>query len=434
MKPASETIGLLPAAGVDAMLDHTLVTAFLESIPDLVYFKDCESRFIAVSRSKAARHGLEAAELVGKTDANFFAEQHAQWARVDEENIINTGEPIIGKQEKIDWPDGRSTWSLSSKLPLRDADGTIIGTFGISQDVTKARELEHQLEKIRKDLVDISRLAGMAEVATGVLHNVGNVLNSLNISATMIVTGIRDSRIENLAKLCGLLRDHKDDLAEFVTQDPRGRRIPEFVESLAQHLTSERNRLLREIDSLQTNVDHIKEIVSMQQAYATMVGVVEPLDPSGLMEDALRMNSGALVRHDIQVVRVFDQTPRVVAEKAKILQILVNLIRNAKYACDEGPNTAAKLVTLRIGAGVPGRVQLIVQDNGIGIAPENLPRIFSHGFTTRADGHGFGLHSSSEAARQVKGSLIVQSDGLGRGATFTLDLPAAPDSPTTAQD
>jgi signal transduction histidine kinase len=163
----------------------------------------------------------------------------------------------------------------------------------------------------------------------------------------------------------------------------------------------------------------------MQQSYATMVSIIEPLDPVTLMEDSLRMNLGALARHSVNVARDFKPTPQILAEKAKVLQILVNLIRNAKYAADDGGRDD-KLVTLRIEPGDEGRVRLIVLDNGVGIPAENLTRIFGHGFTTRVGGHGFGLHSSANAAREMKGSLTVHSDGLGTGAAFTLELPAAP--------
>lgn len=161
----------------------------------------------------------------------------------------------------------------------------------------------------------------------------------------------------------------------------------------------------------------------MQQSYATMIGVSEPLDPVVLMEDSMRMNAGALIRHEVRVERDYRPTPRVIAEKSKVLQILINLIRNAKYAADEGRRTD-KVVTLRIEKGEPGRLRLIVQDNGVGIPPENLAKIFNHGFTTRAGGHGFGLHSSVVVAREMKGTLAVHSEGLSCGATFTLDLPA----------
>jgi PAS domain S-box-containing protein len=413
----------LPEISEPALLDRALVSAFLENIPDLVYFKDRESRFIAVSHSKARRHGLEPADLIGKTDGDFFSPTHAEWARVDEENIMATGTPVLGKLEKIAWPDGRVTWAVTSKLPLRDEGGEIIGTFGLTKDVTESKRLELELEKSQKELLGASRAAGMAEVATGVLHNVGNVLTSLNVSANTLATGLRDSKTGSLAKLAGLLREHTDDLGEFITADPKGRRVPEFIATLAEHFVAERERLLGEISSMQRNIDHIKEIVSMQQAYATMIGVTEPLDAAELLGDAIRMNAGALVRHEVGLVRDIDFVPPVVAERAKVLQILVNLIRNAKYACDEG-GAAEKIITLRVKAAPANRVQISVVDNGVGIAPENLTRIFAHGFTTRKEGHGFGLHSSANAAKEMGGAVTVFSAGPGQGATFTLELPA----------
>jgi PAS domain S-box-containing protein len=422
MNPATDPTA---PATPDPLLDRVLVRAFLEGVPDLVYFKDRESRFLAVSRSKARRHGAEPHELVGKTDADLFAHAHAQWARVDEENILSTGTPVVGKTEKITWPDGRETWARTTKLPLRDAAGEIIGTFGISEDVTATHAIELALEQTRRSLVDASRAAGMAEVATGVLHNVGNVLTSVNVATGVLATGLHQSKADSLARLAALLEEHAGDLAAFLTTDPKGRRVPELLAGLAAHAVAERDRLLAEIESLQKNIEHIKEIVAMQQAYATMVGVVEPLEPAALMDDAVRMNRGALVRHEVRVVRAFAAVPPVLGERAKVLQILVNLIRNAKYATDEAGG-ADKLITLRIEPGRDGHARLIVQDNGVGIPAENLEKIFQHGFTTRSGGHGFGLHSSAAAAADMHGSLTAHSDGPGRGATFTLELPLAP--------
>lgn len=409
-----------------ALLDRVLVSAFLEHVPDCVYFKDRYSRFIAVSQSMVRYFGgATRRQIVGRTDFDFFAAHHARIAYEDEQRIIRTGQPMIGKLEREVWPDGRITWVVTSKLPLRDDQGKVIGTFGISKDVTKTREMEVALEKAHRDLVDASRIAGMAEVATGVLHNVGNVLNSLNVSASVIASGLRQSKADSLGKLAALLREQGANLGEFLAHDPKGKRVPEFLATLAQHAVEERDRLLAEVASLQKNIDHIKEIVSMQQAYATMVGVVEPLDPAVMMEDSLRMNAAALVRHEVRVVRDFQPVHQVLGEKAKVLQILVNLIRNAKYACDDG-GQKDKVVTLRIRANGPDRVQLVVADNGIGIPPENLTRIFQHGFTTRKDGHGFGLHSAANAAKEMKGALLAHSDGPGAGATFTLELPIVP--------
>jgi C4-dicarboxylate-specific signal transduction histidine kinase len=332
---------------------------------------------------------------------------------------------MVSKLQYVKWADGRETWSLINKMPLRDEHGAIIGTFGVTRDVTESRLMEIALEKSRRELVDASRLAGMAEVATGVLHNVGNVLNSLNISTTIITAGLRQSKTESLSKVGELLREHTADLGHYVTEDPKGKLVPGFIESLAKHFSENRATLLKESESVQKNVDHIKEIVTMQQSYATTVGVTEPLESSTLMEDALRLNSSALVRHDIRVVREFGAAPRVLADRGKVLQIIVNLISNAKHAAENSQQTE-KIITLRIVAGAPGRVRLSVQDNGVGILAENLDRVFTHGFTTKATGHGFGLHCSANAAKEMKSSLTVQSAGLGTGATFVLDLPAAP--------
>ncbi len=419
--PAKVERAVIPLGGE---LASVCLRSFLAAVPNLVYFKDRNSRFIAVSHSKAARHALEPAEMLGKTDADFFTAESAQWRRVDEESIMAMAEPVIDKLEQVTWRDGREGWVQTTKCPLRDDDGDIFGTLGFSYDVTTREALAHDLEKTRRDLLDASRVAGMAEVATGVLHNVGNVLTSLNVSTSLLTTGLRYSKAESLARVAQLLHEHGHDLPEFITKDPKGRLIPEYIVSLAQHLTDERDRLLNELAAMQQNIDHIKDIVTMQQSYATMAGVVEPLSAVDLVEDAVRMNTGTLLRHSVSVVREFHPVPRIRAEKGKVLQILVNLIRNAKYACDD-LGAADKIITLRIAPGTVGRVQIVVQDNGIGIPAENIERIFQHGFTTRSQGHGFGLHSARNAATTIDGSITVVSDGIGKGATFTLDLPEA---------
>ncbi len=412
-------------------LDQALVSAFLENVPEGVYFKDRDSRFIALSASMTRLFGRQdAAEIVGKTDFDFFSEAHARPAFDDEQTIIRTGQPLLGKLEKETWPDGHITWVLTTKLPLRNDQGEVIGTFGISKDVTESKQMESALDKTRRELMESSRLAGMAEVATGVLHNVGNVLNSLNVSAAVIATRLHQSKADSLTKVGELLRNNATDIGAYLTSDPKGKLVPGFIESLARHFSEDRAHLLKEIEMLQKNVDHIKEIVAMQQTYATMVGVIEPLQAATLMEDALRMNSAALVRHDVRVVRDFAPVPPILGEQSKALQILVNMISNAKYAATEGAK-ADKIITLRIAPGTTGRAQLIVEDNGIGIRQDNLTRIFGHGFTTKPTGHGFGLHSSANAAMEMKGTLTARSEGVGKGATFILDLPVAPVSPAS---
>jgi PAS domain S-box-containing protein len=334
------------------------------------------------------------------------------------------GESNAEVEFRIIRPDGDVRWIMNRAFRVRDAAGQVIRLTGILSDITGRKQAESALATAHAELVTASRLAGMAEVATGVLHNVGNVLNSLNVSASVISTGLRQSKAASLEKLAALVAEHEADLASYLTTDPKGRRLPELLQSLARHSIEERDRMQQEIASLQENVDHIKQIVTMQQNYATTVSMSETLDAATLIEDAIRLNGESLARHGIHIVRNFTAVAPIVAEKAKVLQILVNLIRNAKEACSEGAS-AGKLVTLAVAPGREGHVCLSVRDNGSGIRPENLTRIFAHGFTTKATGHGFGLHSAANAAKAMQGTLTAQSDGPGLGATFILELPVA---------
>jgi signal transduction histidine kinase len=411
--------------GEELRIARALVNGFMANVPYCVYFKNRQSQFIALSQSMAALFRVkDAKEVVGRTDFDFFTEQHARSALADEQQIMKTGKPVIGKLEKESWPDGRVTWALTSKLPLRDAGGEIIGTFGLSKDMTREAVNKTALENARRDLMDASRVAGMAEVATDVLHSVGTVLSSLNVSASVIAMRLHHFKTDSLAKLSALLNEHKGDLAEFLTNDPRGRRVIEFLESLDRHYQEEHSHLLHEIALLQKDVDQIKETVAMQQAYAATAGVVEPFDPVGLVEDSLRMNLGARDRNEVSIVREFQAVPQIMAERRKVLQIVANLILNARHALN-ARGAGEKHMTIRVENGGEGRVRFVVRDNGTGISPENLVRIFQHGFTTKAHGHGFGLHTSILAAREMGGSLTAHSDGPGTGATFTLELPAA---------
>jgi signal transduction histidine kinase len=191
---------------------------------------------------------------------------------------------------------------------------------------------------------------------------------------------------------------------------------------VADHLAAEHQEILEELKSLSGNIDHIKEIVAMQQSYARVLGVVESLPVAELVEDALRLNSGAMERHQVKVIREYSEVPPILVDKHKVLQILVNLIRNAKYALDDRGHSDKQMI-LRIGLNGNQMVKVSVIDNGIGIPAEYLTRIFEHGFTTRKEGHGFGLHNGALTAKELGGALIARSDGPGKGAMFTLELP-----------
>ena len=296
----------------------------------------------------------------------------------------------------------------------------------LTHEIAERKQAETTRDASERQLRLLSRHAGMAEVATSVLHNVGNVLNSVNVSVAIAsdkVSGLKVATLERLAAMLG----GQQDLAAFFTSDPRGAELPAFVASMAKRFASDRTAVIEELDSLRRHVEHINEIVATQQSYANACGVTEVLPLADLIEDALRINAAAIERHGLHIVRDFADLPPVSVDRHKVLQILVNLIRNAKYALDDGA-PADKRLTLRLGLNGGGRAKIAVSDNGVGIPAENLTRIFGHGFTTRKDGHGFGLHSGANAARELGGTLSAHSDGPGLGATFTLEIPLASDT------
>jgi PAS domain S-box-containing protein len=340
------------------------------------------------------------------------------------------GEEVSDIEFIVVTPQGAVRTAVSSARRLVGPAGQVLGAVAVVQDITERRLAEQELEKVHKQLLVASRHAGMAEVATNVLHNVGNVLNSVNVSASVIAEGIKKSRGAGLTRAAALLSEHAHDLPAFLA-GAQGKHLPPYLQELAANLGRERDIATAELSALRSNVEHIKEIVAMQQSYARRGGVIDTLDISLLVEDSLRMNEGAFSRHGVILSRDFETVPPIRVDKHKVLQILVNLIRNAKYACDEA-KAGEKRVTVRIRAANDS-VLIYVIDTGVGIPRENLNRIFNHGFTTRPDGHGFGLHSSALAAKELGGSLHAESAGPGQGATFTLTLPLASPEPLDAR-
>jgi two-component system, NtrC family, sensor kinase len=286
----------------------------------------------------------------------------------------------------------------------------------------RVEERTRELKETHQRLMETARRAGMAEIATSVLHNVGNVLTSVTTSALVARERLGGLKLEQVGRLAGLLEQHQSHLAAFLTKDERGRTVVPFLSRLGEHLQQERQALSTLLDEVGKYTDHIGTIIRWQQGYARNVVVQEPVVLAELLEDALRVNTAGLERHGVQVERSLEPLPPVLLDKHKVLAILINLISNAKYALDALPPGQRRMsVKLeRLGAD---RLRVGVRDNGVGIAPELLTRIFEYGFTTRKGGHGFGLHSSALAAQDLGGSLKAHSEGPGQGASFTLELP-----------
>lgn len=311
-----------------------------------------------------------------------------------------------------------------------DAVMLIAGQLAVSlENALLYQELEQrvqqrtrELRETQAELVGIARQAGMAEIATNVMHNVGNILNSVNVSADLVRDTLRKSRARGLSRAVQLMEEHAADIGVFLTTDEKGKLLPGYLGQLAPALAAEQEYVIEELGRLTSRVDHIKSVVATQQSYAGSFGILEPVQIRDLVEDALRVSDDSLTRHRVIVVKDFAEVSTLRLDRTRIMQILVNLISNAKHAMDSVEDRPHQL-TVRVEDVAGTSLRVTVRDEGEGISEENLTRIFAHGFTTRKMGHGFGLHSCALAARQMGGTLTAHSDGPGLGATFTLDLP-----------
>lgn len=397
---------------------HSLV----ESLPQIIVRKDTAGRFTYANAAFGELVGRPLDSIIGRTDAELFPAEEAQKSRADDLRVMGAGQPL--EYEIVVEQGGKKRFLHVKKVPLCDENRRSLGVQILFWDTTSFREIEDKLKQAQRELVDTSRLAGIAEMATGILHNLGNALNSVNTTANLATARMRESRISSVGKVADLLAKQNGSLPEFFAKDPRGQQLPAYIATLAEHLTRERREILDELQALQANVDHIKELVAAQQQYARVSGIVDVLPASELVEIALRISESSLTRHNIRVVREVMPAPRVKVERQKALQIIGNLLNNARDSLKECERSDRQIV-LGVRVSSEGRTQIYVTDNGLGITQENLTRIFNFGFTTKKQGHGFGLHSSALAAKELGGSLSAASDGPGKGATFILELPGA---------
>ena len=290
-------------------------------------------------------------------------------------------------------------------------------------EMDQRKKAEAEKEKLYQQLMNASRQAGMADVASSVLHNVGNVLNSINVSTDTLLKTLKKPMVGDVCRIASLFHEHQSNLQEFLTADPKGKQIPSYLGLVAESLSGSHQAIQGELDSLVKKVDHIKQVIMSQQDIARAGNIREPVSVEDLMEQAALMALPEPEKYQIHLVREYRAVSTLMTDRHQVLQVLVNLITNAKNAMVEHSGSTRRL-TLRIGvSSAKTFAQFEVIDTGGGIKPEHLPRLFAQGFTTRKAGHGLGLHSAAIAAKNLGGTLHAQSAGEGCGATFTLELP-----------
>jgi NO-binding membrane sensor protein with MHYT domain len=334
---------------------------------------------------------------------------------------LGAGRNVCAMRVRLTTPAGKTVHLQVHARLFRDPEGQLERLLGVAWDVSEQVRQEERRLELQMQLREVSRHAGMAEVATGVLHSVGNLLNSLGVSTSLVLTGLRDSRAGNVTRIAKLLNDNSQRLGVFLESDPRGREIPAYLSQLGEHLGGENRALYTEMQAIAAHVEHIGKIVAAQQTYARRGGVTEEVDVAELVDNALALNfAGA---PDVIVQRDYQPIPHLTLDRHKLMQILGNLLSNARHALRD-LKQGKRVLTVRLRPSAQS-LSIQIEDTGVGIAADVLTRLFAFGFTTKKDGHGFGLHASANLAKELGGEISAHSDGPGRGARFSLSLPVA---------
>lgn len=298
-----------------------------------------------------------------------------------------------------------------------------------NQSIELLSERTEQLNKAQQELIDKAHKAGMAEIASGTLHNVGNILNSVKISAQMIRKEIDHSDLQYFTKANDLIREHIDNLDLFIQEDPKGKKLLAYYLKLEESFNEEKRTIEENVNRLIDKIDMIADVISAQQSYAGFSFVTEEFPLESVIEDALTLQSRPIEHARIKVVKEFDSSVMVPIQKAKLIHILINLIKNAKESMSSIPETD-RVLTISAKQSAE-TVILKIADSGKGIAPGHLKRIFTHGFTTKKEGHGFGLHSCANYMADMGGKIWVENNENGQGASFYLELPLNPPNTST---
>ena len=294
-------------------------------------------------------------------------------------------------------------------------------TRELQAEISEKEITRKELLAARDELLTQAHQAGRAEIATGVLHNIGNILSSVTTSAGVIRENLEKSKLAGLGAANQLLLENADNLQHFFTETDRGRKLIPYYQQLELQLAKEQDSSMDNICRLLDKIDAIRNYIMMHQAYARIGFFEEQVQLAEVVEDALALQAGSIERHAIRVKKEYGEVPGIRVQKAKLINILINLYKNAKEAMEE-LDPEDRLITISINGGEAG-IELCMGDNGCGIDPALRDKLFTQGFTTKISGHGFGLHSCANYMQEMGGRIEAKSDGAGTGSVFILWFP-----------
>lgn len=295
--------------------------------------------------------------------------------------------------------------------------------FQLTRSVQKAIEharLREELARSQQQLLDNAHRSGMAEIAGGILHNIGNNLNSLNISLDLMQSTVEQSKLHGLAKANRILEDASDQLAAH----PKGSDLLAYYQGLEGFFNAEQETLQEELAKVREKINHIRQDVQEQSRYAHGDLFLEEVDISRIVKDAVSMHEGRIEKHNIQVDTLFNKLPRCRVVRIKAIQILSNLIKNGIEALCE--RESRRVLTITTRALDSDHFLVDISNNGPSIPENILGKIFNYGFTTHKGAGGMGLHAAANAASQMGGALKAANMECDRGCSFTLTMPFQP--------
>jgi len=409
----------LASARDELATSKVYVDNVLRSMADSLLVIDANLTIGSVNPSLLELLGYREDELIGQSPGLIFGEEFAQGSII--ENLLLQGS-VSGIESSFLTRDSRLIPISVSGSMMQDEQGQFQGLVCVAQDITERKHMEEEKLQLHEQLLDTSRQLGMAEVASDVLHNVGNVLNSINVSIGVIADLLKSSMVGDVGRISQLFEKHREDLGTYFATNPKGKLIPAYLEKLSGQLLEEQRVTIAEIGRLRENAQHAQQCVAAQQDIAKIRGITEPISVVELVEEALAANQELLETSQIEVSREFHEIPQLIVDKHQVLEVMVDVIRNACQAMASVP-TKELVVRAKLIPGPPDSVCLEVQDSGVGIVSGDLIKIFGQGYSAKNGGRGMSLHSGALMAKNIGGALRAHSEGVGHGATFSLDLP-----------
>jgi len=290
----------------------------------------------------------------------------------------------------------------------------------LEDEVSERKRMQRHLDETKELAQARLKAAGKVELANAALHNVGNVLNSVSVSCAQIGRFLDDSRLNQLLLALRLIVKNRDDLGAFLTDDPKGKQLPDYFALVSEALSSERQQLLEENREMAKKLQLMRDIIDLQQRNAKDDRGCAYCEIADLVEEAVKVNGNLIEAYKVACDVDLNGCGAVYVRQVEFTHILINLIKNAVEAM-RGADQPKLAVHGR--PSDEGFLRLTIRDNGEGISTENLARLFEGGFTTKRGGHGFGLPFCAKSIREMGGDLRVTSDGPGKGSSFILTVP-----------